>query len=140
MKKRMQSIIGKRKILAFILVLCLICAGIYVWSIRLQIMVSSYEYRYRAGNFISPDGQYRVELIILGKNDENGSFPLQNPVNDRFDICVRLWFDPENKSDGSIWWQDTNTKYIYFKKDCTNLAIEWVDDDTVMIDGKEIDV
>lgn len=132
--------IGKRKIVAVILVLCLVCAGIYVWSIRFQVMVSSYEYRYGAGNFLSPDGQYKVELIILGKNDENGSFPLQDPVNDRFDICARLWFDPENRSDGAICWYDTNTKYIYFKKDCTDLDVEWVDDDTVIIDGKEIDV
>ena len=49
--------IGKRKIVAVILVLCFMCAGIYVWSIRFQVMVSSYEYRYGAGNFLSPDGQ-----------------------------------------------------------------------------------
>ena len=37
-------------------------------------------------------------------------------------------------------WRDTNTKIIYFKKDCSSLDVEWIDNHIVIVNGKEIAV
>ena len=127
-----------RKVLFLIVGVLLVLAVSLCWSFRWQIRLPPYQYRCRLKMLESPDRQRRVELILLGREDEGGRFPpIQDPRNDRYDVCVRLWYKPEEKPDGSLWWYDTKTKYLYFKKDCMDLELEWLDDRTVIIDGKE---
>lgn len=80
----------------------------------------------------------KVEVLILGKEVEDGAFPPENSVNESYDICVRLWFEPQKQSDGSMMWHDKNTKIIYFQKDCIYLDVEWVDNNIVRVNENEI--
>ena len=127
-----------RKVLILVMGILLVLAVSLCWLFRWQLFLSPYQYRCCLKRLESPDGQHGVELILLGREDERGQYPpIQNPRNDRYDVCVRLWFKPEQEPDGSVWWYDTNTKYLYFKRDCMDLEMEWLDDGTVVIDGKE---
>ena len=128
------------KYIPIMIVVLLICSAICFGLSRPNVILSRYAYIYTAQSIASSDGEYIAQVLILGEKAEDGAFPIKNPVNKSYDICVRLWFKPQKQSDGSIMWRDTNTKIIYFKKDCSSLDVEWIDNHIVIVNGKEIAV
>lgn len=129
-----------RKYIPIMIVVLLICSALCFGLSRPNVILSRYAYIYSVQSIASPDEQHIVQVLILGTKAEDGAFPVANPVNGSYDICVRLWFKPQKQSNGSIMWHDANTKIIYFKEDCITLDVEWIDNHIVIVNGKKISV
>ncbi|GEM04763.1 hypothetical protein HMI01_17510 [Halolactibacillus miurensis] len=133
MKRSKMIIIG-------VLVVGVIAVGVYFSLFHVNL--DQYDFHQTLTFEVSPDGQYQVELILLGKQeeryDEEGNVITNK--NESYDQYARLWYEPETTEDGSTIWHDKHTKIIYYEKNCTEDNIEWLDDDTIIINDMRLNI
>lgn len=116
--------------------------GISIYFLFFHINITQYKFYKTLRYETSPNGQYEIDLILLGKNEETLD-KLGNLVSSNNKIYyeyARLWYNPEIRSDGTTMWHDKNTKIIYYQKDCTKEELEWLDDSTVRINGVTLNI
>lgn len=133
MKRSKMIIIG-------VLVVGVIAVGVYFSLFHVNL--DQYDFYQTLTFEVSPDGQYQVELILLGKQeeryDEEGNVITNK--NESYDQYARIWYDPETTEDGTTIWGDKHTKIIYYEKNCTEDNIEWLDDDTIIINDVRLNI
>lgn len=132
----------KKAILIIIVILLVtMSAGIIYFSF-FHVNLEQYNFSHLVRSVASPNEQYRVDLVILGENEEQRDKQgyVQSNNNHTYDEYARLWYNPERQKDGSIMWYDKNTKIIYYEKDCTREQVEWIDNETIKINGITLNV
>ena len=116
--------------------------GICIYFLFFYVNLKQYNFYKTLRNEESPNGQYKVDLILLGKKEEQrdrlGNLITNN--NETYDEYARLWYNPEILEDGATIWRDKNTKIIYYEKNCTKEDIEWLDDNTININGITLNI
>lgn len=116
--------------------------GLSIYFLFFYINLNQYNFYTTLRNEISPNGQYKVDLILLGKKEEQrdrlGNLTTSN--NETYDEYARLWYSPETRGDGTVMWYDKNTKIIYYEKDCIKDEIQWIDDSVIKINGVTLSI
>lgn len=129
-----------RIIITGVLVVGVIAIGVYFSLFRVNL--DQYDFYQTLIFEVSPNAQYKAELILLGKQEERYD-ELGNVITDKnesYDQYARLWYDPETTEDGSTIWDDKKTKIIYYEKNCTEDNIEWLDNDTITINDVTLNI
>lgn len=133
MKRSKMIIIG-------VLVVGVIAVGVYFSLFHVNL--DQYDFHQTLTFKVSPNAQYKAELILLGKQeeryDEEGNVITNK--NESYDQYARLWYDPETTEDGTTIWDDKHTKIIYYEKNCKEDNIEWLDDDTIIINDVRLNI
>lgn len=116
--------------------------GISIYFSLFYVNLKQYNFYKTLQNEVSPNGQYKVDLILLGKKEEQRDRfgNLITNSNETYDEYARLWYNPETREDGATMWHDKNTKIIYYEKNCTKEDIEWLDDNTININGVTLNI
>jgi len=140
------SLIGRnsmkrtRIIITSVLVVGVIAVSIYF--LLFHVNLDQYDFHQTLTFEVSPNAQYKAELILLGKQeeryDEEGNVITNK--NESYDQYARLWYDPEITEDGSTIWHDKRTKIIYYEKNCTEDNIEWLNNDTIIINDVTLNI